>query len=129
MAYFDVLNVSSPWCTTVANIYKNIFKVIPLVNELIRRPASIRYTVVLRQSVPDINHRILLEKLTNSGLPRHIVRWIGAFLLDRRQKVMIGSNCSRSGSPNGGVPHGTLSGPKCFLLYVNDLESNVPLYK
>ena len=39
-----------------------------------------------------INHHILLEKLTNSGLPRHIVRWIGAFLLDRRQKVMIGSN-------------------------------------
>ena len=51
-----------------------------------------------------INHHILLEKLTNSGLPRHIVRWIGAFLLDRSQKVMIGSNCSRSGSPNGGVP-------------------------
>ena len=52
MAYFDVLNLSSPWGTTVA-IYKNIFKkVIPLVNELIRRPASIRYTVVLRLSVP-----------------------------------------------------------------------------
>ena len=61
-----------------------------------------------------INHHILLEKLTNNGLPRHIVRWIGAFLLDRSQKV-IGSNCSRSGSPNGGVPHGTLSGPKWFF--------------
>ena len=65
---------------------------------------------------PIINHHILLEKLTNSGLPRHIVRWIGAFLLDRRQKVMIGSNCSRSGSPNGGVPQGTLSGPEMFFI-------------
>ena len=61
-----------------------------------------------------INYHILLEKLTNSGLPRHIVRLIGALLLDRSQQVMIGSNCSRSGSPNGGVPQGTLSGPKCF---------------
>ena len=58
-----------------------------------------------------INHHILLDKLTNSGLPVHIVRWIGAFLLDRSQKVIIGNNCSRSGSPNGGVPQGTLSGP------------------
>ena len=61
-------------------------------------------------------HHILLEKLTNSGLPRHIVRWIGAFLLDRSQQVKIGSICSRSGSPNGGVPQGTLSGPKCFFI-------------
>ena len=63
-----------------------------------------------------INHHILLEKLPNSGLPRHIVRWIGAFLLNRIQEVMIGSNCSRSGSPNGGVPQGTFSGPKCFFI-------------
>ena len=74
-----------------------------------------------------INHHILLEKLTNSDLPRHIVRWIGDFLLDRSQKVMIGSNCSRSGSPNGGMTQGTLSVLNVFLLYVNDLESNVRL--
>ena len=61
-----------------------------------------------------INHHILLEKLTNSGLPRHIVRWIGAFLLDRSQKVMIGSNCSRSGSPNGGCT-GYIVWPEMFF--------------
>ena len=38
---------------------------------------------------------------------------------------MIGSNCSRYGSPNGGVPQGTLSGPKWFFI----VESHVPLYK
>ena len=73
-----------------------------------------------------INYHILLDKLTNSGLPVHIVRWIEAFLLDRSQKVLIGNNCSISGSPNGGVPQGTLSGSKCFLLYINELESHVP---
>ena len=45
------------------------------------------------------NHHILLDKLTTSGLPVHIVKWIGAFLLDRSQKVIIGNNCSSSGSP------------------------------
>ena len=47
-----------------------------------------------------INHHILLDELTNCGLPVHIVRWIGAFLLDRNQKVIIGNTCSSSGSPN-----------------------------
>ena len=63
-----------------------------------------------------INHHILLDKLTNSGLPVHIVWWIGTFLLDRSQKVIIGNNCSSSGSPNGGVPQGTLSGPTCIFI-------------
>ena len=74
-----------------------------------------------------INHHILLHKLTTSGLPVHIVRWIGAFLLDRSQNVMIGNHCS--GSPNGGVRQGTLPSPKCVLFYINDIESHVPLYK
>ena len=53
-----------------------------------------------------------------------------AFLLDRSQNIIIGNNCSSYGSPNGGVPPGTsLAGPKFFLLYINYLESHVPLYK
>ena len=73
-----------------------------------------------------INHRILIEKLHSFGIPSHILRWSGQ---DRTQKVKVLNYLSSSVTPSGGVPQGTLLGPKCFLTYINDLYTPCPLFK
>ena len=76
-----------------------------------------------------INHEILIAKLYDMGLPACLVRWMAAFLIDRQQSVKIGDTVSSIGYPNGGVPQGTLSGPKNFLVQINDLQTPCPMFK
>ena len=76
-----------------------------------------------------INHDIPIAKLYGMGLPAYLVRWMAAFLIDRQQCVKIGDTVSSIGYPNGGVPQGILSGPKNFLVQINDLQTPCPMFK
>ena len=63
-----------------------------------------------------INHEKLLVKFTANDVLPHILRWMGSFLLGRTQQVKICKTVSSVGNPNGGVPQGTVSGPRHFTM-------------
>ena len=54
---------------------------------------------------------------------------MASFLLNRTQQVKIGKNVSSVGYPKGGVPQGTVSGPRNFIMFINDLTTTAPIYK
>ena len=54
---------------------------------------------------------------------------MGIVLLDRTQQVKIGKTVSSVGNPNGGVVQGTVSSPRHFKTFINDLTTLAPIYK
>jgi len=73
-----------------------------------------------------VSHLKLLLKLSAYGIRGALLSIILDFLIGRTQSVVIGDSYSEPISVTSGIPQGTIFGPLCFLLYINDLPEQIP---
>jgi len=72
-----------------------------------------------------VPHQWLLTKLHFYGIQNNTYNWIKAWLSNCTQQVLLDGITSSSAVVTSGVPQGTVLGPLMFLLYINDITTNI----
>lgn len=72
-----------------------------------------------------VPHQKLLYKLEFCGFRNPLLSWIQDYLTNRRHRVIIDDFHSDWKPVTSGVPQGSLIGPILFLIYINDIGSDL----
>ena len=72
-----------------------------------------------------VPHQRLLLKLNRHGIDGPLLQWFKHFLTNRMQRVVIRGKCSDWTSVKSGVPQGTILGPILFIIYINDISTDL----
>ena len=70
-------------------------------------------------------HKGILIKLKSIGITGHILGWFEDYLTNRKQALVLNGSKSDYKFIHAGVPQGSILGPILFLIYINDIVTDI----